>query len=73
MKVWMDSRTNLPPFFVYSAKIRKVIYTTKITKVTKIKGASTSDQGLVYQAFKDIAKKLTMSSIMGVDMVATVY
>ena len=57
-------------YFQYSASIRKLIYTTngvevyprQIRKVTKTKGAFTSDmalQKLVYLATKNIEKKRT--------------
>jgi len=70
-KCWLDNRTNLSAFFEYSPEIRKTIYTTnaiegmhrQIRKVTKTKGAFTSDQALlklVYLAFREISKKWTM-------------
>jgi len=51
VKSWLDNCTNLSIYFVYSAEIRKVIYTTnaiegmhcEIRKITKTKGAFTSD------------------------------
>ena len=68
----MDNWVNLSTFFEYTAEIRKVIYTTnaiegmhrQIRKVTKTKGAFTSDQALfklVYLVVRDLPKKWTMS------------
>lgn len=62
---------NLSTYFEYSPDIRRAIYTTnaieamhrQIRKITKTKGAFTSDQAflkLVYLAIKDISKKWTM-------------
>lgn len=72
VKSWMDNWVNLSTFFEYTAEIRKVIYTTnaiegmhrQIRKVTKTKGAFTSDQALlklVYLVVRDLSKKWTMS------------
>ena len=72
VKSWMDNWVNLSTFFEFAAEIRKVIYTTnaiegmhrQIRKVTKTKGAFTSDQALlklVYLVVKDLSKKWTMS------------
>jgi len=72
VKSWMDNWTNLSTFFEFTAEIRKVIYTTnaiegmhrQIRKVTKTKGAFTSDQALlklVYLVVRDLSKKWTMS------------
>jgi putative transposase len=71
VKSWLDNWTNLSTYFEYSAEIRKVIYTTnaiegmhrQIRKITKTKGAFTSDQSLlklVYLAYRDFSKKWTM-------------
>ncbi len=70
-KCWLDNWTNLSAFFEYSPDIRKAIYTTnaiegmhrQIRKVTKTKGAFTSDQALlklVFLAFRELSKKWTM-------------
>lgn len=72
VKSWMDNWVNLSTFFEFTAEIRKVIYTTnaiegmhrQIRKVTKTKGAFTSDQALlklVYLVVMDLSKKWTMS------------
>ncbi|KAA6441857.1 IS256 family transposase [Dyadobacter flavalbus] len=72
VKSWMDNWVNLSTFFEYTAEIRKVIYTTnaiegmhrQIRKVTKTKGAFTSDQALlklVFLVVRDLSKKWTMS------------
>ena len=71
VKGWLDNWGNLSTYFEYSQEIRKAIYTTnaieamhrQIRKVTKTKGAFTSDQALlklVYLVVKDISKKWTM-------------
>jgi len=71
VKGWLDNWGHLSTYFAYSAEIRKAIYTTnaieamhrQIRKVTKTKGAFTSDQALlklVYLTIKDISKKWTM-------------
>jgi len=70
-KGWLDNWVNLSTYFDYSAEIRKVIYTTnaiegmhrEIRKITKTKGAFTSDQALlklVYLAYRNFSKKWTM-------------
>ena len=67
----MDNWGNLSTYFEYSPDIRRAIYTTnaieamhrQIRKVTKTKGAFTSDQALlklVYLTVKEISKKWTM-------------
>ena len=72
VKSWIDNWVNLSTFFEFTAEIRKVIYTTnaiegmhrQIRKVTKTKGAFTSDQALlklVYLVVRDLSKKWTMS------------
>lgn len=72
VKSWMDNWMNLSTFFEFTAEIRRVIYTTnaiegmhrQIRKVTKTKGAFTSDQALlklVYLVVRDLSKKWTMS------------
>jgi transposase-like protein len=71
-KSWFDHWLNLSAFFEYDAAIRKVIYTTnpieavhrQLRKITKAKGAFTSDQALMklmYLIIKDISEKWTMS------------
>jgi transposase-like protein len=67
---WRDNWEKLTTYFQYSAPIRKLIYTTnavegyhrQIRKVTKTKGAFTSDMALlklIYLATKNIEKKWT--------------
>lgn len=67
---WNDNWENLSSYFAYSAPIRKIIYTTntvegfhrQVRKVTKTKGAFTSDMALmklVYLATMNIKKKWT--------------
>ena len=71
VKSWVDNWGNLSTFYEYDTDIRRVIYTTnaiegmhrQIRKVTKTKGAFTSDMALlklVYLAVMDISKKWTM-------------
>lgn len=71
VKSWVDNWVNLSTFFEYDTDIRRIIYTTnaiegmhrQIRKVTKTKGAFTSDMALlklVYLAVMDISKKWTM-------------
>ncbi|WP_410478611.1 transposase [Pedobacter antarcticus] len=63
VKSWIDHWMNLSLYFEYSAEIGTVIYTTnaieemyrQIRRITKIKGALTSDQSLlklVYLAYR---------------------
>lgn len=70
-KTWMDNWLNLSAFFEYDAAIRKIIYTTnpiegvhrQLRKITKTKGAFSSDQALLklmYLVIRDISKKWTM-------------
>lgn len=70
-KSWMDNWLNLATFFEYDDAIRKVIYTTnpiegvhrQIRKVTKTKGAFSSEQALlklIYLIIKNISRKWTM-------------
>lgn len=70
-KSWMDNWLNLSAFFEYDEIIRKIIYTTnpiegvhrQIRKITKTKGAFTSEQALLklmYLVIKNISKKWTM-------------
>jgi len=70
-KSWMDNWTNLSTFFEYEDQVRKIIYTTnpiegihrQIRKITKSKGAFSSEQALLklmYLIIKDIYKKWTM-------------
>ncbi len=71
VKGWLDNWVNLSTYFEYSPEIRRAIYTTnaieamhrQVRKVTKIKGAFTSDQALlklIYLIIQDITKKWTM-------------
>lgn len=68
---WQRNWDKLTTYFKYPAEIRKVVYTTntiegyhrQIRKVTKTKGAFTSDMALLklmYLATKNIEKKWTM-------------
>ena len=68
IKSWEDNWDKLNTYFAYSPEIRKLIYTTntiegyhrQVRKVTKSKGAFTSDMALlklVYLATKNIEKK----------------
>lgn len=68
---WYNNWENLSTFFRYDAHIRKVIYTTnavegfhrQIRKVTKTKGAFTSDNALLklaYLVVQNISEKWTM-------------
>jgi transposase-like protein len=70
LRSWNDNWERLSTYFDYSAPIRKIIYTTnavegfhrQIRKVTKNKGAFTSDTALlklVYLVTKRIEKKWT--------------
>jgi transposase-like protein len=67
---WTRNREKLSTYFQYTAPIRKIIYTTnavegfhrQVRKVTKTKGAFTSDMALlklVYLATRNIQKKWT--------------
>src|SRR5690625_6059151 len=67
---WRNNWEKLTTYFQYSAPIRKLIYTTnavegyhrQIRKVTKTKGAFTSDMALlklIYLATKNIEEKWT--------------
>lgn len=71
IKSWRTNWHKLSTFFKYAADIRRLIYTTntiegfhrQIRKVTKTKGAFTSDMALlklVYLAAERIAEKWTM-------------
>lgn len=68
---WYNNWENLSTFFKYDAHIRRVIYTTnavegfhrQVRKVTKTKGAFTSDNALlklVYLVVQNISEKWTM-------------
>ena len=70
-KSWLDNWLNLSAFFEYDQAIRKIIYTTnpiegvhrQIRKITKTKGAFSSDQALLklmYLVIKNISAKWTM-------------
>jgi transposase-like protein len=72
IKSWRTNWTNLSNYFKYPEPIRKLIYTTnaiegyhrQIRKVTKNKGAFTSDMALmklVYLATQNISKKWHVS------------
>lgn len=71
VKGWLDNWGNVSTYFEYSSDIRRIIYTTnaieamhrQIRKVTKTKGAFTSDQALMklmYMAVMDVYKKWIM-------------
>ena len=68
---WQNNWTKLTTYFGYDAALRKLIYTTnaiegyhrQIRKVTKTKGAFTSDMALLklmYLAHNNIKQKWTM-------------
>jgi putative transposase len=68
-KSWLDNWLNLSAFFEYDQVIRKIIYTTnpiegvhrQIRKITKTKGAFSSEQALMklmYLVIKNISKKV---------------
>ena len=68
---WYSNWENLSTFFRFDAHIRKVIYTTntvegfhrQVRKVTKTKGAFTSDNALlklVYLVVQKVSEKWTM-------------
>ncbi|SKB98874.1 Transposase, Mutator family [Parapedobacter luteus] len=68
---WLRNWDRLTAYFRYDAPIRRLIYTTntiegfhrQVRKVTKTKGAFTSDMALlklVYLAHRNIKKKWTM-------------
>jgi len=70
IKSWRANWEKLSTYFKYSAEIRKMIYTTnpiegvhrQMRKVTKTKGAFTSDMGLLkllYLTYRNISKKWT--------------
>jgi len=71
LESWRNNWTKLTTYFRYDAAIRKLIYTTntiegyhrQIRKVTKTKGAFTSDMALmklIYLAHNNISEKWTM-------------
>lgn len=71
LESWRNNWTKLTTYFQYDAVIRKLIYTTntiegfhrQIRKVTKTKGAFTSDMALLklmYLAHNNIKRKWTM-------------
>ncbi|MFT6332453.1 MAG: transposase-like protein [Lentimonas sp.] len=71
IKSWNNNWHNLSGYFKYPPEIRKIIYITdaveglhrKIRKVTKTKGAFTSQQALeklIFLAIKNISKKWQM-------------
>ncbi|MFN8323568.1 MAG: transposase [Chitinophagales bacterium] len=68
---WRDNWETLTTFFKYPEEIRRVIYTTnmidafhrQVRKVTKTKGAFTSDNALlklIYLATMNLVEKWTM-------------
>ena len=68
---WLNNWEYLSTFFAYDHEIRKVIYTTntiegfhrQVRKVTKTKGAFTSDaalQKLIYLVVMNVSKKWTL-------------
>lgn len=70
LKSWNENWEELSAYFQYDAPIRKLIYTTnpvegfhrQVRKVTKTKGAFTSDMALlklIYLATENISKKWT--------------
>ncbi len=67
-KSWLDNWTNLSTFFEYDEQVRKTIYTTnpiegmhrQVHKITKTKGAFSSEQALmklIFLIINDISKK----------------
>ena len=71
LESWRRNWSKLTAYFRYDAVIRKLIYTTntiegfhrQVRKVTKTKGAFTSDMALlklIYLAQKNISQKWTM-------------
>ena len=58
-KSWRTNRERLRPFFAYTPAIRRIIYTTNpiesyhrmVRKVTKTKGAFTSEDAIVKQIY----------------------
>ena len=70
IRSWKDNWNELSTYFQYDTTIRKIIYTTnaiegfhrQIRKVTKTKGAFSSDMALlklIYLATENISKKWT--------------
>lgn len=70
LRSWNDNWDELSAYFKYDEPIRKIIYTTnavegfhrQVRKVTKTKGAFTSDMALlklIYLAIENISKKWT--------------
>lgn len=68
---WQQNWDNLSTFFEYDGDVRRVIYTTnpiegmhrQVRKITKTKGAFTSEQALLklmYLVIREITKKWTM-------------
>lgn len=71
IKSWRDNWSTLSTFFKYPEEIRKIIYTTnqiesfnrRLRKVTKTKGAFTSEKSLfklLYLIIQDVTTKWTM-------------
>jgi putative transposase len=71
IKSWRNNWDKLSTYFAYTPSVRKLIYTTntvegyhrQVRKVTKTKGAFTSETALlklIYLATRNIAKKWTM-------------
>lgn len=70
-RAWLQNWDNLSTFFEYDGDVRRVIYTTnpiegmhrQVRKITKTKGAFTSEQALLkllYLVVREIIKKWTM-------------
>ena len=68
---WQQNWDNLSTFFEYDGDVRRVIYTTnpiegmhrQVRKITKTKGAFTSEQALLkllYLVIREITKKWTL-------------
>jgi len=71
VRSWLQNWDNLSTFFEYDKDVRRVIYTTnpiegmhrQVRKITKTKGAFTSEQALLklmYLVIREITKKWTM-------------
>lgn len=71
VRSWQQNWDNLSTFFEYDGDVRRVIYTTnpiegmhrQVRKITKTKGAFTSEQALLklmYLVIREITKKWTM-------------
>ncbi len=71
VRSWQQNWDNLSTFFEYDGDVRRIIYTTnpiegmyrQVRKITKTKGAFTSEQALLklmYLVIREITKKWTM-------------